>query len=227
MKMQEAIQQRHAVRQYLDKPIAVDVIAKLNDAISMCNRESGLHIQLVTNEPEAFCGMMARYGKFSGVQNYVTLIGKKSPVLEEKVGYYGEHIAIAAQQLGLNTCWVAMTFRKGVSKRRCSIEKGEKLVCVLALGYGATPGIAHKSKPMEQLTDVPIDQMPAWFRQGMECAMLAPTAMNQQKFLVLQKEERVIVKSLGGFYAKVELGIVRYHFEVGSGRLAYSAVSQE
>lgn len=220
MDINEAIRNRHSVRSYLDKPIPVDIITELNSEISECNRESGLHIQLVTEEPEAFSSFMAHYGKFSGVKNYIALIGKKTPGLDEKLGYYGERIAIKAQQLGLNTCWVAMTFSKRKSK--CVVDKGEKLVCVLSLGYGQTQGTAHKSKPIEQLCDVN-GEMPEWFKKGMECAMLAPTAMNQQKFLFSLTDNKISAKSTGGFYSKVDLGIVMYHFEVGSGRKIFKA----
>lgn len=222
MEIYEAIEKRHSVRSYLDKSIPTDIIAQLNDEIVECNRESELHIQLVTDEPEAFSGFMAHYGKFSGVRNYIALIGRKTPDLDEKLGYYGERIAVKAQQLELNTCWVAMTFSK--KKSRCIVNKGEKLVCVLSLGYGETQGIAHKSKPMEQLCAVS-GKMPDWFRKGMESAMLAPTAMNQQKFLFSLNGENVTVKSTGGFYSKVDLGIVQYHFEIGSGRKIFGTAS--
>lgn len=215
MNIYEAIKSRHSVRSYFDQSIPNDIISQLNDEIEVCNRESGLHIQLVTDEPEAVSEFMAHYGKISGVRNYIALIGRKASDLDEKLGYYGERIAVKAQQFGLNTCWVAMTFSK--KKSRCIVNKGEKLVCVLALGYGKTQGIAHKSKPMEQLCAVS-GKMPDWFKKGMESAMLAPNAMNQQKFLFSLDDEKVTVKSTGGFYSKVDLGIVQYHFEVGSGR---------
>lgn len=216
MTILEAIKTRHSVRSYQQNPIDTETIQTLQKEIDACNRESGLHIQLITGEEKAFGGMMAHYGKFSGVQNYIALIGKKSSRLDEQIGYYGERIALFAQTLGLNTCWVAMTFSKGVTKSNCRLEKGEKIVCVLSLGYGETQGVAHKSKPMEQLchTDHP---MPDWFRAGMEAALLAPTAMNQQKFLITQKSNIVKAESLGGFYSKVDLGIVKYHFEIGAG----------
>ena len=220
MDINEAIRNRHSVRSYLDKPIPNDTINEIKSEISECNKESGLHIQLVSEEPEAFSGFMAHYGKFSGVKNYIALIGKKSPDLDEKLGYYGERIAIKAQLLGLNTCWVAMTFSKRKSK--CVVDKGEKLVCVLSLGYGQTQGTAHKSKSIEQLCDVK-GEMPEWFKKGIECAMLAPTAMNQQKFLFSLNGNKLSAKSTGGFYSKVDLGIVMYHFEVGSGRKIFNA----
>ena len=217
MTILEAIQARHAVRSYKDIPLEPEIISVLQREIDVCNRESGLHIQLVTNEPKAFDSFMAHYGKFSGVQNYIALIGRKSANLDERLGYYGERLALLSQTLGLNTCWVAMTFSKGAAKSRCTIASGEKLVCVLSLGYGTTQGVAHKSKPMDSLCQVD-GNMPEWFLRGMEMAMLAPTAMNQQKFLISLNGNRVTAKSLGGFYSKVDLGIVKYHFETGAGR---------
>ena len=217
MTIQEAILARHAVRSYTDQKIPEDVVSRLKAEIDACNEQSGLHIQLVTDEPHAFDGMMAHYGKFSGVQNYIALIGPKSSRLEEQAGYYGERAALLAQTLGLNTCWVAMSFSKGAAKKRCAIAAGEKLVCVLALGYGATQGVPHRSKPMEALCRVD-GAMPDWFRAGMEAAMLAPTAVNQQKFLITLTGDRAEAKSLGGFYSMVDLGIVRRHFEIGSGK---------
>lgn len=98
--------------------------------IDKCNSEGELNIQLVTDEPDAFDGFMAHYGKFSGVKNYVAMIGKKSANLQEKVGYYGEIIVLAAQSLGLNSCWVAMTYKK--IKSAFTVGKDEKLCCVIA-----------------------------------------------------------------------------------------------
>jgi len=217
MTTMEAIQARHSVRSYTEQKIPADIVSRLKEEIDDCNRESGLRIRLVTDEPRAFDGMMAHYGKFTGVRNYIALVGTKSDRLEERIGYYGERIALFAQTLGLNTCWVAMSFSKGTVKKRCAVAGDEKLACVLALGYGATQGIAHKSKPMEALcrTD---GAMPDWFRAGMEAAMLAPTAVDQQKFLITLSGDRAEARSLGGFYSLIDLGIVRYHFEAGSGR---------
>lgn len=213
----EAMKERHSVRSY--KPVAIprDLTERLQNEIDDCNHEGGLHIQLVTGEPKAFDGLMAHYGKFSGVTNYIALIGKKSADLDERVGYYGERLVLLAQSLGLNTCWVAMTFSKGTTKKHCTIEKGEKLVVVLALGYGATQGVPHQSKSPADVTNE-TDGMPEWFKSGIEAALLAPTAMNQQKFRFTRNGTTVKAESLGGFYSSVDLGIVKYHFELGAGK---------
>lgn len=215
MDLMQAINARHSVRQYLDKPLERDIIAELEKEIELCNSESGLHIQLVTNEPKAFSGFMAHYGKFDGVSNYIALIGKKTKDFEEKCGYYGERLTLKAQQLGLNTCWVAMTYSK--IKGAYTVDKGEKLCVVIALGYGKTQGTAHKSKTIEQIARAE-GNMPEWFKNGVEAALLAPTAMNQQKFMLELKGNKVMAKAGSGFYTELDLGIVKYHFEIGAGK---------
>lgn len=214
MNIEEAIKSRHSVRQYTDKKIDGETKKLLADEIAACNSESGLNIQLVTDEENAFGGFMAKYGHFENVRNYIALIGKKSDDLHEKIGYYGERVALFAQSLGLNTCWVAMSYSKG--KAECEVKKGEKLVCVLSLGYGKTQGVAHRSKKAEELYKSDEPTLPYWFEKGLEGAMLAPTATNQQKFLITLKNGNASISSTGGFYSKVDLGIVKYHFEAMS-----------
>lgn len=218
MDLTEAMKARHSVRQYMDRPLEAAVISALKQEIDACNQESGLHIQLVTNEPRAFDGLLAHYGKFSGVTNYIAIIGKKGPDLEETCGYFGERLVLLAQQLGLNTCWVALTYSK--IKTAFVLNSGEELCIVIALGYGATQGVPHKSKTIQDVVKTE-EPLPDWFQDGVNAALLAPTAMNQQKFLFSLKNNRVSVKAGMGFYAKVDLGIVRYHLEIGAGETGW------
>ena len=215
MTILEGIKQRHSVRQYTDKPIENEVLKALQTEIETYNQESGLSIQLITNEPKAFDSFMAHYGKFSGATNYIALVGKKSKMLDELCGYYGEKLVLKAQQLGLNTCWVAMTYKKipGTFK----VSKDEKLTVVISLGYGKTQGVEHRSKPMDAVSNIN-PYSPEWFKKGVEAALLAPTAMNQQKFMLVYEDGKVTATAGKGFYTKVDLGIVKYHFEVGAGK---------
>ena len=215
MEILELMRQRHSVRQYKAQAISSDIVEALQNEIALCNSQSGLNIQLATNEPKAFDGFMAHYGKFYGVQNYIALIGKRNRDLQPLAGYYGERLALRAQELGLNTCWVAMTYSKG--KCGVKLEKGEKIECVIALGYGETQGVSHKVKSIEELCSVD-GEMPDWFERGMKCAQLAPTAVNQQKFHFAYSDGKVHLKNKGGFFSKIDLGIVKYHFEIGAGK---------
>ena len=164
MTVQEAISARHSVRTYLTKPVEPAIVNALRAEIRACNAEGGLHIQLVMNEPMAFRGFFAHYGKFRGVCNYIVLAGKRAKDLDERAGWFGERLVLLAQTLGLNTCWVGLPFSKAV----------------------------------------------------------APTAMNQQRFrFTLLPDDTVRAESRGGSYSHVDLGIVKYHFQLGAGRESF------
>ena len=178
MTLQEAITARHSVRKYIDKEIPADIVTALQDKIAEYNKVGNLNIQLVLNETRAFTGMLS-YGSFSGVRNYFVMVGKKGADLDERVGYYGEQLVLLAQTLGLNTCWVGLSYRK--VPEAYNVGKDEKLACMIALGYGETQGVSHKIKTIEQVSNAS-DLTPAWFKRGVEAALLAPTAVNQQKF---------------------------------------------
>ena len=218
----EAIYARHSVRRYSQEPVSKEALDALRVEMEKCNREGNLHIQLVTDEPKAFSGIMS-YGSFSGVVNYFVMAGQKDDSLDGRVGYYGEKLVLLAQQLGLNTCWAGLTYRK--VSGAYDLAKGEKIVCCIALGHGITQGVQHKVKTPEDVSNVGA-LTPEWFRKGVEAALLAPTAVNQQKFRIEFHEGkggalptvslRVAGISLAG-YTKVDLGIVRRHFEIGAG----------
>ncbi len=213
----EAISTRHSVRHYTEQEIEKEKLERLQQLVSKYNTQSGLHIQLITNEPRSFGeSMLARYGKFSGVKNYFAMIGTKSDLLDETVGYYGEKLVLEAQMMGLNTCWVGLSYKK--IGNVLDIGEDEKLVCLIALGYGGTQGVDHKRKSPEKVSKTNLNSAPQWYRQGIECALLAPTAINQQKFkFELKSGNKVSAKAGFGPYSKVNLGIVKYHFEIGAG----------
>ena len=223
MTLIEAIEARHSVRKYKDEPIPEDILSVLRNRIREINDDAGLHIQLVTDEPKAFSGLMA-YGSFSGVKNYFVMAGKKGNDLDGKIGYYGEQLVLLAQTLGLNTCWAGLSYSK--IPGTYELEDGEKIGCYIALGYGETQGKAHKSKEIKSVSNAS-DVTPEWFNKGVEAALLAPTAINQQKFYIeylgfkdnskLPKVSARPLFSMAG-YSKMDLGIVKYHFEIGAGK---------
>ena len=223
MTLLEAIEARHSVRKYKDEPIPEDILSILRDSILEINLETGLHIQLVTNEPKAFSGPMA-YGSFSGVSNYLVMAGKKCDDLDEKVGYHGERLVLLAQTLGLNSCWAGLSYRKVAGTYK--LESDEKIALYIALGHGQTQGNSHKVKTVREVSNAS-DITPKWFKRGVEAALLAPTAVNQQKFRI----EFLGFKDYGGVpkvaarplfsligYSKIDLGIVKCHFEIGAGK---------
>ena len=226
MTLEEAIKARHSVRAYKAQPLAEDIVKVLEKEIEAQNRQGHLHIQLIKNEPKAFQGKLAKYGKFSNVTNYLVMAGQKADDLDERIGYYGEHLVLLAQTLGLNTCWVGLSYSK--IPGTYVLEEGEVIKAYIAIGYGETQGVGHKIKTVEKVSNAS-DITPSWFRKGVEAALLAPTAVNQQKFFFEyipakdSKSAQVIAKrsfSLIG-YTQMDLGIAKYHFEVGAGKESF------
>jgi len=214
MDIWEAMSSRHSVRSYLNRPLETEKVSELQNTVDGINAETGFHFVLCLDEPEAFQANKPHYGSFNGCRNYFALIAPKGE--DERVGYYGERLVLLAQQLGLNTCWVAVSYKKG--KVTAPVYTGEKIHALVALGYGKTQGVPHKSKNVSKLAKMTIDT-PKWFETGMDAVMLAPTAINQQRFWFEQIGERgVKAKALLGPCSKVDLGIVKYHFELGAGK---------
>ena len=223
MDLLQAIKERHSVRKYIDRPIEAEKVAAIRQFIDECNRESGLHLQLVTEESLAFSTGLFSYGKFTGVKNYIALVAPKQGDYREAIGYQGEKIVLFMQTLGLNTCWVGLTFKN--IKDAYVLNPGEELKFVIACGYGEDGGVQHPQK--KPVTHYYSDKrssgepLPDWFMRGMEAALLAPTAVNQQKFLfTLMPNGRVEAKAKFDFigYSHYDLGIVKYHFEVAAGK---------
>ena len=236
MTIQEAVEARHSVRAYKDQPLTEDVARRLEEEIAVVNQKGNLHVQLIRNEPKAFQGTMAKYGKFRNANNYLVMAGKRAEDLDERVGYYGEHLVILAQTLGLNTCWVGLSYSKVPGTY--VLDEDEKIACYIAIGYGETQGVGHKIKTVEQVSRSAVrtlgssknvsDITPSWFKKGVEAALLAPTAVNQQKFsfeYVGMSNNRHQVRAKKGFsmigYTQMDLGIAKYHFEIGAGKVNF------
>lgn len=212
MTMEEAMKKRHTVRKYLDKPLPADVINLLNSRIEENNRRYNLAIKLHTNDSSAF-GVVIKLVLAKGVRNYFVLAGPDTDNLDEKLGYSSADLMLYAQTLGLNTWWVGGTF----NRRKVNAKAGEhKAIGVVAVGYGATEGVPHKSKVYEDIAAYE-GETPEWFYRGVEAALLAPTALNRQAFHVLGMGDAVNITCDNGVFSGADLGIVKYHFELGAG----------
>ena len=218
MDLIDAIKARHSVRKYTDKPVEAAKVASLKAAVEAVNQEGGLNVQLVLDEPKAFSTGIWSYRQFSGVRNYFVMAGPKGKDAEEKIGYYGEQLVLLAQTLGLNTCWVGLTYKK--IPGTYALREGDIVHCVIAVGYGTIPGVQHPMRPAEEFYESE-SFPPEWFRAGLEAALLAPTAVNQQKFkFILHPGDQVEAKALFSMagYTAIDLGIVKCHFEIGAGK---------
>jgi nitroreductase len=227
MTLLEAIQARHSVRRYQHRALPPQVVEALQTEIDECNRLGQLHIQLVMNEPKAF-SFLPTYGAFSGVEHYLVMAGPKAGDLDDRVGYYGERMVLLAQQLGLGTCWAGLTYRK--VKGAFALQPGDKVACMISVGYPEGPVRQVPRKTVEQLSNAGA-ATPEWFRRAMQAVTVAPSAIHQQKYYfeyLGEKEGRPQVRARRLFsmigYTQMDLGIAKLHFEIGAGETKFDWV---
>lgn len=209
----EAIAARHSVRAYQSRSIEAEKAEQLKRLIDEVNAEGNLHLQFLEDAGNTFQRILSRVMGLGSAPSVIACVGPEDDTLEERIGFWGEKVVLAAQCLGLNTCWAGTFQKNGVP---AEVKAGERLVIVIAVGYGENPGKQRKSKTAEQVSSVN-GERPAWFDYAVELALRAPTAINQQNFEIrLNADGSVDFTDKGGPFSKVDLGIVRYHFTVGA-----------
>ncbi len=176
MDVKTAIETRHSVRKFADRPVERE---KLNECLeaarlapSACNSQPWHYI--VIDDPqvkEAFCKEA-----FSGVYN-MTAWAAKAPVLVAVVsdrgnftsrignffrntefflvdqGISGEHFVLRAWELGLGTCWIGW-LNSTKAEKFFKLPKGKKIEHIFAVGYpaqGEKPSILHGRKKLEEI----------------------------------------------------------------------------
>ena len=208
----EAVRSRHSVRNYQDKRIEKEQIISINKRIEELNKEGNIHLQFVEDSSSTFSKLFNKAVGLGSAPSVIACVGPDDDTLDERIGYYGQKLVIYAQQLGLNTCWVGTFNRKKIP---VEISDGERLVIAIAIGYGPTQGKERKTKTADEVV-IDLKDVPDWFHAGVEAALLAPTAINQQKFEIIYNEnEEVEFKDLGGVLSKIDIGIVKCNFEIG------------
>lgn len=214
----EALYERHSVKHYRDESLTEEDRHALLEEITAINSASGLHIQLIEDEPAVFKHYISRATGLISARHYFALVGRKNPQLGRQVGYWGQRLVLFAQNLGLRTNWTGGSRRLSASSAQ--VDKGEKLVIVIAVGYGVDNGKERETRPLEELCTVPdgLDNAPEWFISGMKAAQVAPTGFNRQKFRIIlhddgtcEARDTALIK-----LTDVDVGTVMYNFEVGA-----------
>lgn len=209
----DAIKERHSVRNYEAKKIEADKVEKIRAKIEELNKEGNLHLQFMEDAGKTYNKLFNKVAGLGSAPSVIACVGIDDETLEQRVGYYGEKLVLFIQELGLNTCWAGTFNQKNIG---AEVGDDEKLVISIAVGYGKDKGKPHKSKSPEQVIEAKGDR-PYWFNKGVDMALLAPTAINQQKFVIrLNEDESVDFVDKGGIFSQVDLGIVMCHFEIGA-----------
>jgi nitroreductase len=171
------MEERRSVRRFLDKPVPRDIILACLEAARLA--PSAEHVQpwrfLVIDDPglregfarEAFSGIYFPT-KFAAQAPVLILILSRPDIVANKlgrqiqgvafhlidIGIAGEHLVLAAQELGLGSCWIGW-FSGRRTRRFFNLPRAYKPVAIIALGYyEKTEPREKKRKPLSEI---------AWF----------------------------------------------------------------
>ncbi|MCL2544425.1 MAG: nitroreductase family protein [Clostridia bacterium] len=207
----DAVQTRQSVRKYTAPPTDEE-LSRLG---SMARQLSWQGVRIVLLKGPGLKGAI------KGTDVYATIIATKDAP-KELEGYAGEALTLECASLGLGSCWLGGGFYKSVVKIAAKPKDNEHITCVLAIGRcGKLSPPRHKRKPLAStcgMSDAQRAELPAWQRSALECAALAPSAMNRQPWrLAVTPGSLQVLDGGGNFgYGPVDRGIAMLHVAVGA-----------
>lgn len=156
---------------------------------------------------------------------------RRLPGAAARAGYTGEAAVLEATALGLDTCWIGGSVRRGVVASQLGLEPHEHVYSISALGYAreratvgerATSGMvrARKRRPLETIA-LGAASWPDRARAGVELARIAPSATNRQPWRFSQADDGAVQLSFEGrdspvISKRLDCGIAMLHFELGA-----------
>jgi nitroreductase len=235
-KWHEAIRKRRSRRRFEpDLPIDPEIIGALEKVCDEFTPFPSARSRLVTESSErVFKGVIGGYGKVKGTRAFIAFIGDMDDeFVQEKVGYTGEAIILAATALELNTCWVAGFFRPEIVNSLIELSGNEQVLAVTPVGYAQEResweerlmsrfGRSHNRLPLSKLVrGLPREQWPDWASIALEAARLAPSAVNRQPWgFDLQDNGIAVFVRTGGpefnVSKRLDCGIAMLHLEVAA-----------
>ena len=162
MDLMELIKKRYSCRAYQDKSVEQEKLDKIFEAARLApsaknlqdwrfilvrDKEIKARVAACTNRPEVFADAPVMIAACSN-SDEVMRCGQ--PVGPIDVSIALEHIALAATELGLATCWIG-SFDTEKVRQILQIPKNIAIIELMALGYPANGKRATTREPIEQI----------------------------------------------------------------------------
>lgn len=199
---------------------------------------SSVRVDLV-DAPRGMSGLAGTYGMVKGALHFLVGAAESGPRDMEDFGFQFEQVILYATDLGLATCWIGATFRRGLFGDRIGLEENETIPAVSPVGWAAGRRTmkdrlsrwvvsSAKRKPWEELFfegnfSRPLTREAAGAHaECLEMVRLAPSATNKQPWRIVADNGRFhlfLARSPG--YAtmlpgpdmqRIDMGIAMCHF---------------
>lgn len=238
----EIIKNRISVRSYDSRNLDEEIKAKLMKYLDNLKGpfEAKTRYRIIENESAKDKDIkLGTYGMIRGATSYVASAVSKGDMYLEQLGYELEDFILYATSLGLGTCWMGGTFKKGEFAKAMDIKEQEILPIVTPIGYPSKnkkvidylirAAAGSKSrKPWEELffkdsfNNILTQTEAGEYKDALEMIRMAPSASNKQPWRIIKENNRFhfylaptkgYSERLSYNIQKVDMGIAMCHFE--------------
>jgi len=151
-----AIRDRRSIRKFKPVPVPQEQLMQVLEAgriaPSAGNRQPWKFVVVTDEQTRAKLVPMCRNQEFVGQAGAVIVACAPDPSMKwhmVDVAIAVDHMTLAAQELGLGTCWIG-AFEPDPVKELLGIPEEVKVVCVLPLGVPDMEGSPKPRKTMEE-----------------------------------------------------------------------------
>lgn len=249
MDIMEKVRQRRSVRSYDGREVGEEVTERLRYFFTEYG--AGPFGTAVRFELLDLCSVSHRelrslgtYGMIRGASLFILGAVRDIPGAQVDLGYCLEKVILEATAMGLGSCWMGGTFRRGSFARWMRLADDELLPVITPLGYPAenktvqdrlvhTGSRSRRRKPWHELFFAGGGQRALTedeagnYRNALEAVRLGPSALNRQPWRIIRdregryrlylKEERLYNRALGRIRLQhLDMGIAMSHFELAA-----------
>ena len=240
--IEEIIEKRTSVRTYDSKFIPEEKKEKISEYITSLSNPFSVKIsfKLLESKTAENSAHLGTYGVIKGANDYVGATVKKEEFALEALGYEFEKLILYITSLGLGTCWLGGTFKRGEFAKAMAVGDDELFPAISPLGFGADKRSMADSlvryiakgdmrDPWDTLffnndfaTPLSKNEADA-YEFPLEMVRLAPSASNKQPWRILKEKgtyhfyelkAKGYSDSFGYDIQKIDMGIAACHFHL-------------
>lgn len=242
----DIIKARTSIRTYKKEPIRKEIEEKLKKFYTNLRGPFSPKVRFKlfnSNEMSHDSSIkLGTYGVIKGTSFFIAAAVEKADKNMEELGYELEKLVLYCTSLGIGTCWLGGTFKKGEFAKAIDLKEGELLPIVTPIGYASESRSIVDSifrfasgsknrKPWAELFyygsfDKPLSQEEAGeYSAALEMVRLAPSASNKQPWRIIKDNDgfhfylhrtKGYGAALGYDIQKIDMGIAMCHFELAA-----------
>lgn len=183
---------------------------------------------------------LGTYGMIRGASTFIASVVDEGKMNLEELGYELEKLVLYATSLGLGTCWLGGTFKKGEFAKAMKLKEGELLPIVSPVGYpsegknlfASLVRTVAGSKNRKSFDEIFFNgdfqkglskEDAGTFSTALEMVRLAPSASNKQPWRIVKDNDdfhfylchaKGYSNSLGFDMQRIDIGIAMCHFDL-------------